>query len=58
MMRVPVFAPADATCALLLLTLLLLVAVRCFMPSEGASGFVVSGGVGVYTVEEETWPTR
>jgi hypothetical protein len=57
-MRVPVFAPADATFASLLLTVLVLVAVRCFMPSEGESGFAVSGSVGVYTVEEETWPTR
>lgn len=58
-MRVPVFAPPDAAFALLLLTVLVLVAVRGLMPLEPGSGFVIPGGVGVYlTVEEETWPTR
>ena len=46
-MRVPVFAPADAVLALLLLTVLVLVAVRGLMPMEAGSGFVMSAGMGV-----------
>jgi hypothetical protein len=57
-MRLPVFVPADAAFALLLLTALVLVAIRGLMPLEAGSGFVVSGGAGVHAVEEETWPTR
>jgi hypothetical protein len=57
-MRLPVFACADAVFSLLLLTILVLVAVRGLMLLEAGSGFVISGGVGVYAVEEETWPTR
>lgn len=41
-MRVPVFAPADAALALLLLSVLVLIAVRDLGPMEAGSGFVVS----------------
>ena len=47
-MRALVFAPADAAFALLLLTVLVLVAVRGLMPLEAGSGFVIPGGVGVH----------
>jgi len=47
-MRVPVFAPADAAFALLLLSVLVLGAVRGLMPMEAGSGFVMSAGVGVH----------
>lgn len=39
-MRVPVFAPADAAFALLLLSVLVLVAVPGLVPMEAGSGFV------------------
>jgi len=45
---VPVFAPADAAFALLLLSVLVLGAVRGLMPMEAGSGFVMSAGVGVH----------
>ena len=38
----PVFAPADAALALLLLSVLVLVAVRGLGPMEAGSGFVIS----------------
>lgn len=41
-MRVPVFAPADAALALLLLSVLVLIAVRGLGPMEAGSGFVIS----------------
>ena len=47
-MRVPVFAPADAALALLLLSVLILVAVWGLMPMEAGSGFVMSAGIGVH----------
>lgn len=44
-MRVPVFAPADVACALLLLSVLILAAAaRGLGPMEAGSGFVIPAG--------------